>query len=60
MQNKAILIIGIILEMVGYGLLYSVHPEAPFERVVNQAFGGITLTIIGAACVALFFLKQSR
>jgi hypothetical protein len=60
MRNTAILIIGIILEGVGYGLLYSVPPEASFERVVNQAFGGIISTVVGSICVALFFLRQSR
>jgi len=57
MRNTAILIIGIILEGIGYGLLYSVPPEASFERVINQAFGGI---ISSSICVALFFLRQSR
>ncbi|MEJ5299999.1 MAG: hypothetical protein WHS38_03325 [Thermodesulforhabdaceae bacterium] len=60
MRNSVILIAGIILQGTGYGLLYSVSPEASFERVVNQVFAGIISTVIGAIFVALFFFRRSR
>ncbi len=57
---KFMLLVGIILILIGYFILFSVPRDASFERMTIQAIGGIGTSIIGSLFVMVYIYKRSK
>ncbi|WP_353683963.1 hypothetical protein V4D30_08790 [Thermodesulfovibrio sp. 3907-1M] len=53
------LLVGIVLILIGYFILFSVPSEATPERIMNQAMTGIGLSIAGAIFLIIHIYKKT-
>ncbi|MCS7203421.1 MAG: hypothetical protein NZ809_03105 [Thermodesulfovibrio sp.] len=55
-----LLIIGIILVIAGYTILFKVPSDAPPERLMIQAFMGMGISIAGAIFLMIYIYRRSQ
>lgn len=58
---NALLFLGILLIVVGYGLLFYVPVDSSVEKIFLQAIGGMILSIGGAVFIGIYiYLYRKR
>jgi len=55
-----LLLLSISSIFLGYYLLLSVPPDAPFEEVIKRARGGVILNLIGGVTIVVYIFKRSK
>ncbi|MEJ5228176.1 hypothetical protein [Thermodesulfovibrio sp.] len=55
-----LLLIGLILIIVGYIILFSVPADGAYERLMTQAIWGIGISIVGGVLLMIYVYKRSK
>ncbi|MEO0247870.1 MAG: hypothetical protein ABIM20_07835 [candidate division WOR-3 bacterium] len=55
-----LLLIGLILIIVGYVILFTVPSDGTYERLMTQAFLGMGISIVGAVLLMIYVYKRSK
>lgn len=53
-------LIGIILIIVGYIILFTVPSDGTYERLMTQAFLGMGVSIVGGVLMMIYVYKRSK
>lgn len=55
-----LLLIGLILIIFGYMILFTVPSDATFERILIQAFAGMGVSIVGGIFLMIYIYGRSK